>query len=89
MKLGIGVLEKLVHENYLFHFEDCKWARYYHPMRKFSEVTCPWALIVMAMFQSCYKKSVYVADTQYLDNGLITKVMAVSEVYNQESLMRD
>ena len=89
MKLGKVVLEKFGDENYLFHFENCKWARYYHPRRNPSDVTCPWALIVMAMFQSSFKKPVFVADTQYLANGSITKIRAVSEVYNQIALMRD
>ena len=82
MKLGRLVLEKTSHENYLLRIEDCKWAKCYHPKRKLSDVTCPWALIVMAMFQSCFKKPVYVADTDYLANGSITKIRAVSDIAN-------
>jgi hypothetical protein len=84
-KLGIGrvVLEKLGEENFVFRFEDCIWADYVHKRLGVRDVTCPFGLIALSMFQSSTGKNVYMADSMYSETGSATSVHAVEEITNQ------
>ncbi len=83
MKLGKVVLEKMGQDNYLFRYEKCVWAGFCHPRMKVYDVTCPWALIAMALFQVSTGKGVFIADSEYLTDGSVTKVRPISDLSRQ------
>ncbi|MCW4048415.1 MAG: hypothetical protein NWE89_01630 [Candidatus Bathyarchaeota archaeon] len=83
-KLGLGKisLSNIGNDNYLFRLDECVWAEISHKRKKQKDVTCPWALIAMALYQASTGNKVFVADSEYLPNGTITKIRPVSDIYN-------
>ena len=83
MGLGKVVLEKKGQNSYLFRYEQCVWAELCHQGVKVYDVPCPWALIAMALFQASTGKKVFVADSEYLSDGTVTKIRPVSDISRQ------
>ena len=83
MKLGKVVLEKLDHDSYLFRYEQCVWAELCHQGVKRYDVPCPWALIALALFQASTGHKVFIADSEYLPDGTVTKIRPVSDISRQ------
>jgi len=80
MKLGRVVLVKQDEGHYLFRFEHCVWAEANHKNMMKRDVTCPMALIAMALYQDATGKKVYVADSEYLRDGTVTSIRPASDI---------
>ena len=80
MGLGELTLEKIGGEDYLLRIDSCVWADTYHPQLKSHEVTCPWALIAMAVYQIKENRRVHVADSEFTPRGSITKIQPASKI---------
>jgi len=78
--LGEVTLEKIEGGGYLFRVKHCPWAPYLHKQLKPKDVTCPRALIAMAAFQASTGEIVYVADSEYSEDGTATRIEAVSTI---------
>ena len=64
--------EKLTPKRYILHVDGCVWASHIHEELKPRDVTCPFALIAMAIFEEVLKGKVKVADSEYYKNGTTT-----------------
>lgn len=65
-------LEELAPKRYILHVNGCVWAPHIHEELKPRDVTCPFALIVMAIFEEVLEGKVKVADSEYYKNGTTT-----------------
>jgi len=74
--LGRVYLEALEEGGYLFHVEGCPWAPMLHKRLKRRDVTCPRALVAMALYQASTGEPVYVADSMYNSSGSVTRIVA-------------
>ena len=68
------VFEKLTPKRYILHVDGCVWAPHIHRELKPRDVTCPFALIAMAIFEEVLKGKVKVADSEYYENGTKTRI---------------
>lgn len=66
--------EKLSPKRYILHVERCVWAPHIHGELKPKDVTCPFALIAMSIFEEVLKSKVKVADSEYQTNGTKTRI---------------
>ena len=54
--------------------EDCQFATVVHKKLKPIDVTCPYALSVMALFQKFVGEKVFVANSEYYDKETKTRI---------------
>jgi len=66
--------EKLCPNTYMLCIEGCVWAPHIHNELKPKDVTCPYALIAMSIFEEALKCKVKVADSEYLEDGCRTRI---------------
>ena len=66
--------EKLGHQRYVVHVEECVWAPHIHHELKPKDVTCPFALLAMAVFEEATKGKIRVMDSEYSQNGTKTTI---------------
>jgi len=66
--------EKLSPERYILHVDRCVWAPHIHNELKPKDVTCPYALMAMSIFEEVLKSKVKVADSEYHENGTKTTI---------------
>ena len=66
--------EKLSPNKYVLHVEECVWAPHIHHELKPSDVTCPFALLAMAVFEEATKGKIRVVDSEYAQNGTKTVI---------------
>jgi hypothetical protein len=66
--------EKMATERYVLHVDGCVWAPHIHEELKPKDVTCPFALIAMAIFEETLKKKVKVTDSEYHKDGTETVI---------------
>jgi len=66
--------EKLAPAKYILHVDGCVWAPHIHEELKPRDVTCPFALITMSIFEEVLKGKVKVADSEYYKNGTKTRI---------------
>lgn len=66
--------EKLGAARYILHVNECVWAPHIHEELKPRDVTCPFALIAMAIFEEVLKEKVKVADSEYTKRGTKTRI---------------
>ncbi|MEM3626639.1 MAG: hypothetical protein QXZ25_01285 [Candidatus Bathyarchaeia archaeon] len=66
--------EKLAPERYVLHVDGCVWAPHIHEELKPKDVTCPFALMAMAVFEKTLKKKVKVTDSEYYKEGTKTLI---------------
>jgi hypothetical protein len=64
--------EKLASAKYVLHIEKCVWAPHVHADLEPEDVTCPFALISMAIFEKVLKNKVKVNDSEYSKDGTAT-----------------
>ena len=69
-------LEKVDENHYRFHVENCVWAKKIHKKLDTHDVTCPYALVVMALLQHFKGVKVFVANSEYLPESTITEIQA-------------
>jgi len=60
--------EKLAPARYILHVDGCVWAPHIHEELKPKDVTCPFALVAMSIFERILKGKVKVADSEYTKN---------------------
>lgn len=66
--------EKLAPNKYVLHVDHCVWAPHIHKELKPKDVTCPYELTAMAMFEKVLGGKVKVADSEYHQDGTTTKI---------------
>jgi len=66
--------EKLSPERWILHVDGCVWAPHIHNELKPKDVTCPYALIAMSIFEDVLKGKVKVADSEYSKDGTKTRI---------------
>jgi len=66
--------EKLAPEKYVLHIDGCVWASHIHAELKPKDVTCPFALLAMAVFEKVLNGRVRVADSEYFKTGTRTRI---------------
>lgn len=66
--------EKLSPKKYFLHVDGCVWAPHIHKELKPKDVTCPYALIAMSIFEEVVRCKVKVADSEYFENGCKTRI---------------
>lgn len=66
--------EKLAPKKYILYVDGCVWASHIHEELKPRGVTCPYALIVMSIFEEVLKGKVKVADSEYYKDGTKTRI---------------
>jgi len=66
--------EKLADEKYVLHIDECAWARHIHSELKPEDVTCPLALLAMAVFEEITGKRVKLAHSKYMSDGTKTTI---------------
>lgn len=66
--------EKLAPEKYVLHIDDCVWATHIHEELKPKDVTCPFALLAMSIFEKVLNGKVKVADSEYFKTGTRTRI---------------
>ena len=59
---------------YTLHVDRCVWAPHIHSELKPHDVTCPYALMAMSIFEEILKCRVKVADSEYAENGCRTRI---------------
>ena len=67
-------LTKIEPERYLLKVQGCAWARHIHRQLEPKDVTCPMALVVMAMFKKCIGDKVEETESHYLEDGTETEI---------------
>jgi hypothetical protein len=70
-------LEKITSKEYVLHVNGCVWAPHIHEMLTPKELICPFALIVMALFQDMKKCKVKTVDSEYLESGSRTEISSI------------
>ena len=81
--LGKVSLVKLDNESYLFKIDQCIWADTYHPQMNPHDVTCPFALIALAIYQITTGRDVCMADSEFSSHGSVTKVGPRSSIMDK------
>jgi hypothetical protein len=71
-------LEKVSPMQYNIHVEDCMWAKHIHHHMRSDDVTCPYALVTMAMLQKVTGRDVSIVNSKYQEQGTVTEVRPVS-----------
>lgn len=66
--------EKLAPKRYVLHVDGCAWAPHIHGELKPKDVTCPYALIAMSIYQEVSESKVKVAGSEYSENGTKTRI---------------
>jgi len=66
--------KKVGHEKYLLRIDGCTWARHIHKMLEPKDVTCPLALIVMAIYRKHIGDKVEESESKYLEEGTETEI---------------
>jgi hypothetical protein len=66
--------EKLASAKYILHVDGCVWAPHIHEELEPRDVTCPFALIAMSIFEEVLKGKVKVADSEYFKDGTKTRI---------------
>lgn len=66
--------EKLNSAGYLLHIDECVFAEHIHHLLKPKDVTCPWALLAMSIFEAVTNKKVRNAKSTYTELGCKTKI---------------
>ncbi len=66
--------EKIAPKKYILHVDGCIWAPHIHEELKPKDVTCPFAIVTMAIFEEVLKCKVKVADSEYYKNGTETLI---------------
>lgn len=83
MNLGKIRLEKVSQTSYLFHVEDCVWAEFTHRRKNARDITCPWGLIALSLYQLSTGEKVFVPDSEYSPTGSTTKIRPITDILNQ------
>lgn len=73
------LFEKLSPNTYILHVDECVWAPHIHSELKPKDVTCPYALVAMSIFEEVSKCKVKVADSEYTENGCRTRIEPLLE----------
>jgi hypothetical protein len=71
--------EKIAPLKYVLHIRGCVWAPHIHNSLKPKELTCPFALIGMAVYGKVTKTKVNPADSEYFEDGSRTEIGSLSE----------
>jgi hypothetical protein len=71
--------KKLGSERYVFHVDGCAFAEHAHDLLKPKDVACPYALIVMSIFQSVTGKKVKNTESLFTPTGAETIIEAMEE----------
>jgi len=71
--------EKLDPAKYVLHVGERVWASHIHEELEPRDVTCPFALITMSIFQEALKDKVKVADSEYYKDGTKTRIELLSQ----------
>ena len=66
--------EKLGPERYVVRVDGCVWAGHIHEELKPKDVTCPFALLAMSIFEKVLNGKVRVADSEYFKTGTRTRI---------------
>ena len=66
--------KKVSPEKYVLKVDGCMWASHIHEELKPEDVTCPLALLAMAVFEKVTGRKVKVADSLYLQTGTETPI---------------
>jgi hypothetical protein len=69
--------QKVDSEKYVLKVDGCIWASHIHEELKPEDVTCPYALLAMAVFEKVTGRKVKVADSNYLQTGTETTIEAL------------
>jgi len=82
--------EKVGADKYILRVDGCMWARHIHEELKPQDVTCPYALLAMAVFEKATGRKVKVADSRYFKEGTETIIEALApltfEVYDYDKM---
>jgi hypothetical protein len=76
--------KKVGHEKYLLKIDGCIWARHIHEMLKPKDVTCPLALVVMAIFRKHIGDKVEESESKYLTEGTETEIKSFHKIHWRE-----
>lgn len=71
--------EKLSPNTYILHVSECVWAPHIHNELSPEDVTCPYALVAMSIFEEVSKCKVKVADSEYAKDGCRTRIEPLLE----------
>ena len=66
--------EQITSAKYVLHIRGCVWAPHIHENLKPKELTCPFALIAMAVYEKVTKTKVNPADSEYFKDGSRTEI---------------
>lgn len=66
--------EKIGSEKYLLRIDGCVWAKRIHKELKPKDVTCPFALIVMAIYGKYSGEIVEETESKYFEEGTETEI---------------
>ena len=69
--------EKVNDQTYILHVERCAWAKHIHSELKPEDVTCPYALMAMAVFETVTKEKVKLASSKYEEEGTLTTISSI------------
>lgn len=72
--IGEFRFERLAPEKYVLHIDGCVWAPHIHEELKPKDVTCPFALLAMSIFEKILNGKVKVADSEYFKTGTRTRI---------------
>ena len=93
--LKMGVVQEFTFEKvgackYVLRVDGYMWARHIHEELKPEDVTCPFALLAMAVFEKVIGRKVKVADSRYFKEGTETIIEALPpltfEVYDYDKM---
>ena len=66
--------EKIAPKKYILHVDGCLRAPHIHEELKPKDVTCPFALLAMSIFEQVLNGKVRVSDSEYLKDGTKTRI---------------
>lgn len=66
--------EKVGSERYLLRIDGCAWAKHVHKELKPKDVTCPLALIVMAIYRKYSGEKIEETESKYFEEGNETEI---------------
>jgi hypothetical protein len=69
-------IERMDDEQYLLKIEDYVFADSVHKLLKPKDVTCPFAIVMMALFEKVHSKKVKINESLYTDTGTETVIKA-------------
>lgn len=70
--VGKANFTKIGQDKYVFKVEDCIWAKHIHKELEPKDVTCPYALVAMALYRKFKSHAVNERESQYTPNGCET-----------------